>query len=81
MPLHPQLSIEPFEKWGLNFVRPINPPSKNKEYILVSTYYVTKWVEVVALKHARDTKVVEFSYSKIFTCFGVPCELTSDQGP
>ena len=44
MPLHPQLSIEPFEKWGLDFIGPINPPSKNKEHILVCIDYVTKWV-------------------------------------
>ena len=71
MPLHLQLSIEPFEKWGLNFVGPINPPSKNKEYILVCIDYVTKWVELVVLKHAQDTKVVEFLYFEIFTHFGV----------
>lgn len=51
----PQLSIEPIEKWGLDFIGPINPPSQNKEYIFVCTDYATKWVEVVALKHARDT--------------------------
>ena len=81
MPLHPQLSIEPFKKWGLDFVGPINPPSKNKEYILVCIDYVTKWVKVVALKHARDTKVIEFLYSEIFSRFGVPHEITTDQGP
>lgn len=27
MPLQPQISIEPFDKWGLHFIGPINPPS------------------------------------------------------
>lgn len=81
MSLHTQLSIEPFEKWGLDFVGPINPPSRNKEYILVCTDYVTKWVEVVALKYARDTKVADFLYFEIFTRFGVLQEIVMDQGP
>jgi hypothetical protein len=29
----PQVLIEPFEKWALDFVGPINPPSKQKRYI------------------------------------------------
>jgi len=28
IPLQPQVLIEPFEKWALDFVGPINPPSK-----------------------------------------------------
>lgn len=31
IPLHPQLSIELFEKWGLDFIGPISPPSQNME--------------------------------------------------
>jgi len=49
MSLHPQVVIEPFEQWGIDFIGPINPPSKGKKHILVCTYYVTKWVEVIAL--------------------------------
>lgn len=45
MPLNPQLVIEPFERWALDFVGPINPLSNQKTYILVATEYVTKWVE------------------------------------
>jgi len=30
MPLKTQVHIEPFEKWALDFIGPINPPSKGK---------------------------------------------------
>jgi len=43
MQLQPQVHLEPFEKWALDFLGPINPPSKGKKYILVCTNYVTKW--------------------------------------
>ena len=32
------------------------------------------------MKHARDQKVVEFLYKCIFTRFGVPREIFTDQG-
>jgi len=40
MPHQAQLSLEPFEKWVMDFVGTINPPNK-KSYILVCTDYVT----------------------------------------
>ena len=64
--------IEPFEKWTLDFVGPINPPSRKKKYILVCTDYVTKWVEAKALPFANEISVVNFIFEDIFTRFGVP---------
>ena len=75
MPLQPQVMIEPFEKWALDFVGPISPMSRKKKYILVCTDYVTKWVEVKALFRATEKSVVEFIYEEIFTRFGVPREI------
>eukprot|EP00253_Pinus_taeda_P014627 PITA_14627 len=33
IPLQLQVTFEPFEKWGMDFVGPINPPSKQRENI------------------------------------------------
>ena len=81
MLLQPQLVVEPFDRWALNFVGPINPPSKQKFYILVCTDYMTKWVEVVALVKANDQVVIDFMYGEIFTRFGVPKEIIKNGGP
>ena len=81
MPLQPQLVVEPFDKWALYFVGPINPSSKKKDYILVCTDYMTKWVEVVALVKSNYQVVIDFLYREIFTCFGVPNEIIIDGGP
>ena len=80
MPLQPQVMIEPFEKWALDFVGPISPMSRKNKYILVFTDYVTKWVEAKALFRAIEKSVVEFIYEEIFTWFGVPREIVTDQG-
>ena len=80
MPIQIQVLIEPFEKWPLGFVGPINPPSKQKKYILVCTDYVTKWVESKALPFDNEKYVVNFLFEDIFTHFGVPREIETNQG-
>eukprot|EP00253_Pinus_taeda_P019760 PITA_19760 len=80
IPLQPQVLIEPFEKWALDFIGSINPPSKQKKCILVCTDYVTKWVEAKALLSATENSVVSFLYEDIFTHFGVLREIVTDQG-
>jgi transposase InsO family protein len=72
--------IEPFERWALDFVVPISPMSRKKNYILVCTYYVTKWVEEKSLFRATEKYFFEIIYEDIFTRFGVPREIFTDQG-
>eukprot|EP00253_Pinus_taeda_P035107 PITA_35107 len=73
--LQPQVTFEPFEKGGMDFVGPINPPSNQKQYIIVCTNYLKKWEETKAIKAATEEKVVEFLRENIFYKFGYPREL------
>ena len=54
MSLQPQILIEPFEKWALDFVGTINRASKKKKYILVCMDYLTKWVEAKSIPRATE---------------------------
>eukprot|EP00253_Pinus_taeda_P015935 PITA_15935 len=80
MPLKPQLVIEPFERWALDFVGLINPSSNQKTYILVATEYVTKWVEAEALQRAIEDAVIHFLF-QIFMRYGLPRDIIMDRGP
>ena len=80
MPLLPQVMIEPFEKWAIVFIGPINPTSLSKKSILVCIDFVTKWVEAKAVSFATEKVVVDFLFSEIFTRFGVPREIVYENG-
>lgn len=80
MPLNTQVLIDPFEKWALDFLGPIKPPSNGKKYILAYIDYVTKWVEAKAVARAIEDTVVTFLFEEIFVKFGVPRQIVTDQG-
>jgi len=80
MPLQPQVTFEPFEKWGMDFVGPINPPSKQRSYIIVCIDYLTKLVETKEIKAVTKGKVAKFLRENIFYKFGYLRELVTDQG-
>ena len=50
MPLRLMMGARAFAKWGIDFVGPIHLTTMHThaEYIIVATYYVTKWVEAKA---------------------------------
>ncbi|KAL5551667.1 hypothetical protein UlMin_001843 [Ulmus minor] len=79
MPLNNILEIELFDVWGIDFMGPF-PPSFGNLYILVAVDYVSKWIEAAALP-TNDTKVVtRFLQKNIFTRFGTPRAIISDEG-
>eukprot|EP00253_Pinus_taeda_P003199 PITA_03199 len=79
IPLQSQVNFKPFDKWGMDFNGPIDPPSRKNHYIIVFTDYLTKWAEAKAIKVATKEKVAKFLRENIFYKFGYPRELVTDQ--
>ncbi|XP_062100511.1 uncharacterized protein LOC133806426 [Humulus lupulus] len=79
MPLTSILEVELFDVWGIDFMGPF-PPSYGNLYILVVVDYASKMVEVAAYL-TNDSKVVmRFLHKHIFTRFGTPRAIISDEG-
>ena len=52
----------------------------NKNYLLVGTYYFTRWIKAEPLANIRDVDVKRFIWKSIVTRFGVPHTLILDNG-
>ncbi|KAH9770111.1 hypothetical protein KPL71_012262 [Citrus sinensis] len=79
MPLTNILEVEVFYVWGIDFMGPF-PPSFGNLYILVAVDYVSKWVEVAALPTNDAKTMVAFLHKNIFSRFGTPRAIISDDG-
>ena len=69
----------PFQQCGLDFIGEINPHSSGQhKWILVATDYFTKWIEAIPTKNANHQVVIKFLNENIFTRFGCPTKLVTD---
>jgi transposase InsO family protein len=82
MPLAPQMTLQAFEKWAIDFVGPINPPGKctRASYIITAIEYLIRWAKARAVKDYSETTAARFIFDDIITRFGCPKTLMSDQG-
>ncbi|KAL4331951.1 hypothetical protein GQ457_07G004190 [Hibiscus cannabinus] len=71
MPLQNILEVELFDVWGIDFIGPF--PSSHGDY-------VSKWVEAIATPKNDAKTVMKLLHKNIFTRFGVPRALISDEG-
>ena len=79
MRMNPILIIEIFDVWGIDFMGHF-PNSFGNIYILLEVDYVSKWVEAIPTKSNDNKVVLNFLKHNIFSRFGVPRAIISDQG-
>ena len=77
--MHTIMEVELFDLWGMDFMGPF-PPSFNNLYILLAVDYVSKWVEAIPTRTNDARVVAQFLCSHIFSQFGTPRALITDNG-
>lgn len=81
-PLKPISVMVPFQQWGLDFIREINPnSSRHHRWILIATYYFTKWFKAIPTKLANENVVIQFLETNILSQFGCPRNIITDNTP
>ena len=79
MPLTNILEVELFDVWGIDFMGPF-PSSYGYKYILLAMDYVSKWVEAIPTTTCDVKIVLSFFRHNIFSRFGTPRVVISDEG-
>ena len=70
----------PLDRLAVDILGPLPLSTKNNRYILVATDYFTKWVEILAIPNQTAEICAEVLLNEVFSRFGNPYSLHSDQG-
>jgi len=80
LPLNPQVSLQRFENWAIDFVGPISPLGKTigAHYLITVIEYLTRWVEAKPTKDCTGATIIKFLFEYVLTMFGCSKVLISD---
>jgi hypothetical protein len=72
--------VWPFAQWGIDFVGPLPTAPGNYTHAVVAMEYFSKWVEAKTLLSITSATIQKFFWQNIVCRFGVPYEVTLDNG-
>ena len=78
--LQPIPPTSAFDHIGIDIVGPLPRTLRGNRYIVVAVDYLTKYPEARALPLADTLNIAPFIYEDIICRYGIPRELTSDNG-
>ncbi|KAK3924442.1 Retrovirus-related Pol polyprotein from transposon 412 [Frankliniella fusca] len=70
----------PWERVAVDIAGPFPTTSSGQRYLLVAVDYFTRWPEAIPIPSLHAEVVAKALVTNIFSRFGSPCELHSDQG-
>jgi hypothetical protein len=65
---------------AMDILGPLPLTERGNKYVLVCADYFTKWVECIPIRNQEAETIAEALVEQVFTRFGIPHELHSDQG-
>ncbi|KAI5312507.1 hypothetical protein L3X38_041680 [Prunus dulcis] len=81
VPMNPVVKPWPFRGWAMDLIGKIYPASSKQHYfIIVATYYFTKWVEAKPIKSTTSQEIITFIEEQIIQRFSIPKSITIDRG-
>jgi hypothetical protein len=82
MSLNPQVMLQVFDKWAIDFVGTINPQARRsgERYIITAMEYLTRWEEEAPFTLCTMETVVRFFLENVVTRFGCTHILLNEQG-
>ena len=70
---------EPFSRIAMDIIGPLDRSKNGNKYVLVLCDYATRYPEAVPLKNV-DAEATSEAITEVFTRFGIPREVLTDQG-
>jgi hypothetical protein len=70
----------PLQRWGMDIIGPLPTAQSNFKFVVVAIEYFTKWIEARPLATITSTTIRKFFWQQIIYRFGVPRELTVNNG-
>ncbi|KAI5335375.1 hypothetical protein L3X38_025508 [Prunus dulcis] len=81
VPMNPVVKPWPFRRWAMDLIGKIYPASSKQHcFIIVATYYFSKWVEAKPVKSTTSQEIITFIEEQIIQRFGIPESITTDRG-
>ena len=79
--LHPIPPPEkPAQHWGIDFIGPFPSAVRGMKYVLIAVDYCSKYLKTQAVRSATAKSFIGFLKKAVIDCFGIPLEVTTDQG-
>ena len=80
-PMQLHVVAEPWHTIGIDIMGPFPATQRKKRFLLVIVDYFTRWIELFPLHSTTSTQIADILTNEVFTRYGLPKFILSDNGP
>lgn len=73
--------LEPWHTIGIDIMGPFPTTSRQKKCLLVIVDYFTRWIEIFPMRTTTSTDIAQILINEVFSRYGLPKYILSDNGP